>query len=115
MPASAATKTSTKTSSKPDADATTTVIARLRSQLGHAGVIDHPSVRRELRKLDELLASQFDQTGHKPGRHRSPRVEYELTPMGRTLIEPAVTLAERAVEHDPDIVASHEAYDSRRD
>ena len=56
-----------------DADATTSVIARLRNQLGHAGVIDHPSVRRELRKLDELLLSQFDQTaGAKPGRHRSP-------------------------------------------
>jgi len=48
------------------------VIARLRNQLGHAGVIDNPAVRRELRKLDELLLSQFDQTGYKPGRHRSP-------------------------------------------
>ncbi|MCU1688314.1 MAG: transcriptional regulator, HxlR family [Jatrophihabitantaceae bacterium] len=42
-----------------------------------------------------------------------PRVEYELTPMGRTLIEPAVTLAEWAVEHNPDIEASHQAYDTR--
>ncbi|HET7012505.1 MAG TPA: hypothetical protein VFI65_01250 [Streptosporangiaceae bacterium] len=62
----------TATTTKPDADATTTVIARLRNQLGHAGVIDHPSVRRELRKLDELLLSQFDQADYKPGRHRSP-------------------------------------------
>lgn len=44
-----------------------------------------------------------------------PRVEYELTAMGRTLIEPAVTLAEWAVEHNPDIEASHQAYDSRAD
>jgi DNA-binding HxlR family transcriptional regulator len=44
-----------------------------------------------------------------------PRVEYELTAMGRTLIEPAVTLAEWAVEHNPDIEASHQAYDSRDD
>jgi hypothetical protein len=57
---------------KPDADATTTVIARLRNQLGTAGILEHPSVRRELRKLDELLLSQFDQDGYKPGRHRSP-------------------------------------------
>jgi DNA-binding HxlR family transcriptional regulator len=43
-----------------------------------------------------------------------PRVEYELTPMGRTLIEPAVTLAEWAVEHNPDIEANHQAYDTRQ-
>ena len=66
MPASRIIKSGT------DADATSSVIARLRNQLGHAGVIDNPAVRRELRKLDELLLSQFDQTGYKPGRHRSP-------------------------------------------
>jgi hypothetical protein len=66
MPATRTTK------SGSDADATTTVIARLRNQLANAGIIDHPSVRRELRKLDELLLSQFDQAGHTPGRHRSP-------------------------------------------
>jgi DNA-binding HxlR family transcriptional regulator len=43
-----------------------------------------------------------------------PRVEYELTPMGRTLIEPAVMLAEWAVKHNPEIERSHHAYDSRR-
>jgi DNA-binding HxlR family transcriptional regulator len=43
-----------------------------------------------------------------------PRVEYELTPMGRTLIEPAVTLAEWAVEHDPDIQRHQQDYDSRQ-
>ncbi|CUU59063.1 transcriptional regulator [Frankia sp. CcI49] len=43
-----------------------------------------------------------------------PRVEYELTPMGRTLIEPAVALAEWAVEHDPDIGRSQRQYDSRQ-
>jgi DNA-binding HxlR family transcriptional regulator len=42
-----------------------------------------------------------------------PRVEYELTAVGRTLIEPAVTLAEWAVEHNPDIERSHKAYDTR--
>jgi DNA-binding HxlR family transcriptional regulator len=41
-----------------------------------------------------------------------PRVEYELTATGRTLIEPAVTLAEWAIEHNPDIERSHQAYDS---
>ena len=44
-----------------------------------------------------------------------PRVEYELTATGRTLIEPAVALAEWAVDHNPDIERSHEAYDSVND
>jgi DNA-binding HxlR family transcriptional regulator len=43
-----------------------------------------------------------------------PRVEYELTATGRTLIEPAVTLAEWAVEHDPDIERSQREYDARQ-
>jgi len=44
-----------------------------------------------------------------------PRVEYELTPVGRTLIEPAVALAEWAIAHNPDIERSHTSYDSRGD
>lgn len=44
-----------------------------------------------------------------------PRVEYELTATGRTLIEPAVTLAEWAIEHNPGIETSQQAYDSRND
>ena len=43
-----------------------------------------------------------------------PRVEYQLTPMGQTLIPPALTLAEWAVEHNPDIHDSQSAYDSRK-
>jgi DNA-binding HxlR family transcriptional regulator len=42
-----------------------------------------------------------------------PRVEYQLTTMGQTLIPPALTLAEWAVEHNPDIRHSQSAYDSR--
>lgn len=41
-----------------------------------------------------------------------PRVEYELTPTGRTLLQPALALAEWAVDHNPDIERSQEAYDS---
>jgi DNA-binding HxlR family transcriptional regulator len=43
------------------------------------------------------------------------RVEYELTSTGRTLVEPAVTLAEWAVEHNPHVEQSHQACDSRQD
>ncbi|MER5280466.1 helix-turn-helix domain-containing protein [Streptomyces sp. NPDC002809] len=41
-----------------------------------------------------------------------PRVEYELTPRGRTLIEPAVKLAEWAVDNNPGIERSRTTYDS---
>ena len=41
-----------------------------------------------------------------------PRVEYELTAMGRTLIEPAVALAEWAVDNNPGIERNQSAYDS---
>jgi DNA-binding HxlR family transcriptional regulator len=43
-----------------------------------------------------------------------PRVEYELTSLGRTLIGPAVALAEWAVDSNPDIELSQAAYDSRQ-
>jgi DNA-binding HxlR family transcriptional regulator len=42
-----------------------------------------------------------------------PRVEYELTELGRSLVEPAVTLAEWAVEHDPDVGRNQARYDAR--
>jgi DNA-binding HxlR family transcriptional regulator len=41
-----------------------------------------------------------------------PRVEYELTTTGRTLIEPAVALAEWAVDHNPQVERSQAAYDA---
>ena len=42
-----------------------------------------------------------------------PRVEYELTPTGETLVEPAVTLAEWAIRNNPEIERNQQAYDSR--
>lgn len=42
-----------------------------------------------------------------------PRVEYELTPVGRTLIEPSVALARWAIANYPDIEAARAAYDAR--
>ncbi|MEV6107964.1 helix-turn-helix domain-containing protein [Streptomyces sp. NPDC051940] len=43
-----------------------------------------------------------------------PRVEYELTALGRSLIPPALTLAGWAIEHNAEIQASRDAYESRR-
>ena len=42
-----------------------------------------------------------------------PRVEYELTATGRTLIEPAVRLAEWAIDHNAEIARSQQRYDAR--
>ncbi|WP_432947933.1 winged helix-turn-helix transcriptional regulator [Kribbella sp. CA-253562] len=42
-----------------------------------------------------------------------PRVEYELTPLGRTLIEPLAVLVRWAEQHIPDVLAARDAYDDR--
>lgn len=42
-----------------------------------------------------------------------PRVEYELTETGRTLIAPSTAFAEWAIAHHGDIEASRAAYDAR--
>ncbi|MFD0853589.1 winged helix-turn-helix transcriptional regulator, partial [Actinomadura adrarensis] len=42
-----------------------------------------------------------------------PRVEYALTPTGKSLIAPALALAGWAIEHVPDIEASRAAYQAR--
>ncbi|MGP3965331.1 winged helix-turn-helix transcriptional regulator [Nonomuraea sp. 3N208] len=42
-----------------------------------------------------------------------PRVEYALTPTGKSLIPPALALAGWAIEHVPHIEASREAYQTR--
>ncbi|GAA1855344.1 winged helix-turn-helix transcriptional regulator [Microbacterium koreense] len=41
-----------------------------------------------------------------------PRVEYELTDVGRTLIEPATALARWALAHRPAIDAARRRYDA---
>ena len=43
-----------------------------------------------------------------------PRVEYALTDTGRTLIAPAVALAEWAIEQNPAIERSQDDYDARQ-
>ncbi|MFC0622484.1 winged helix-turn-helix transcriptional regulator [Kribbella deserti] len=42
-----------------------------------------------------------------------PRVEYELTPLGRTLIEPLAVLCRWAEQHIPEVLAARDAYDDR--
>ena len=42
-----------------------------------------------------------------------PRVEYELTPMGETLIAPSVALAAWAVANHPDIESARRNYDRK--
>ena len=43
-----------------------------------------------------------------------PRVEYELTDVGRTLIEPSMALASWAIENYPRITAARGRFDSER-
>lgn len=42
-----------------------------------------------------------------------PRVEYELTPLGRTLQAPLAALCSWAEEHIPEVLAARDAYDER--
>jgi hypothetical protein len=53
-----------------EAAATSSVIAKLRQQLRHQNILQHPAVSRELRKLEEQLTAQLTRTGQAGGRHR---------------------------------------------
>jgi hypothetical protein len=57
-----------------DAEATTAaeIIAGLRWRLRRPGLVRHPAVLGELRKLEEQVTTQLEQEDHNPGRHRSP-------------------------------------------
>ncbi|WP_326688970.1 helix-turn-helix transcriptional regulator [Streptomyces sp. NBC_01795] len=44
-----------------------------------------------------------------------PRVEYALTPMGKSLIPPALALAGRAIEHNAQIQSSRAAYGTQHE
>ncbi|SFK53208.1 winged helix-turn-helix transcriptional regulator [Geodermatophilus ruber] len=43
-----------------------------------------------------------------------PRVDYELTALGRTLRAPIAALEQWALDHMADVLAAREAYDARR-
>lgn len=43
-----------------------------------------------------------------------PRVEYELTALGRKLVEPLSALYDWAVEHRPDMLAARKKFEARR-
>jgi hypothetical protein len=62
-----------------EAIATTTAIAGLRRRLKNPGSLDHPSVRRELRKLADELA-ELEDGKRRPGRHRSNVSRLPLPP-----------------------------------
>jgi DNA-binding HxlR family transcriptional regulator len=42
-----------------------------------------------------------------------PRVDYELTALGRTLNGPITAVQQWALDHIPDVLAAREAYDAR--
>lgn len=55
-----------------EAEATTIAIAGLRWRLRHRGVLQHPDVLREFRRLEQDVLALLEQPGQSPGRHRSP-------------------------------------------
>lgn len=54
-----------------EATNTATAIAGLRRRLMRPGILGHPAVQGELRKLEEQVTTQLEQDGRGPGRHRS--------------------------------------------
>lgn len=40
-----------------------------------------------------------------------PRVEYALSPLGRTLIDPVMALADWAIDHEPELRGRRQTYD----
>lgn len=58
-----------------EAAATATVIAGLRWRLRQQETLEHPKVLDELRKLEEQVALQLEQSGRTPGRHRAAAVQ----------------------------------------
>jgi hypothetical protein len=75
-----------------EAAAASTAIAGLRWRLRRQSTLEHPAVRRELRKLDEQLAARLERAGSTPGRHRFPG--------GRAPSRPESGLAEDTDESD---------------
>jgi hypothetical protein len=65
-----------------EAIAITTAIAGLRRRLKRPGSLDHPSVRRELRRLADELA-ELEDGKRRPGRHRSNVSRLPLQPAGQ--------------------------------
>nr|WP_244857995.1 helix-turn-helix domain-containing protein [Agromyces archimandritae] len=41
-----------------------------------------------------------------------PRVEYALTPLGRSLLEPTLALVRWAAEHHPELTTARDRYDA---
>lgn len=59
--------------SDAEAAAIVTAIAGLRWKLRRQGMLEHPAVLQEMRKLEEQIAAQLAHPpGRSPGRHRSP-------------------------------------------
>lgn len=87
-----------------EAAATSTAIAGLRRRLKRHG-IEHPSVRRELGELEELLIIMFEQAG-RPGRHRRQatrpigrQASHQVGDIERSDLKPDPATANTAAEY----------------
>lgn len=76
--------------------------------LEHIPGVSQRMLTRTLRQLERDGLVSRTVYGEVP-----PRVEYALTDTGGTLIEPAIALANWAIDNYPGITASRERYDAR--
>jgi DNA-binding HxlR family transcriptional regulator len=89
-------------------------------ELGRHGACRFTQLRRQLEGVSEKMLTQTLRTLERNGllvRTVYPevpiRVEYELTPLGRTLRGPLKALTEWSVQHIEEVLAAREEYDTR--
>ena len=80
----------------------------------------HGELRRTIQGISQKMLTQTLRSMERDGLvertvidHIPPRVEYALTPLGRTLTEPLVAICHWAMEHLPEVQANQRAYDER--
>lgn len=89
-------------------------------ELGKQGPCRFTRLRNRLAGVSEKMLTQTLRALERDGLVRRTvypavpvRVEYELTSLGETLRVPLKALTEWSVQHLPEVLAAHEAYDHR--
>jgi DNA-binding HxlR family transcriptional regulator len=89
-------------------------------ELGKQGPCRFTQLRNRLSGVSEKMLTQTLRALERDGLVRRTvypavpvRVEYALTPLGETLRVPLKALTEWSVQHLPEVLAAHDAYDNR--
>jgi DNA-binding HxlR family transcriptional regulator len=79
----------------------------------------HGRLRREIDGISQKMLTQTLRSMERDGLvtrrvidQVPPHVEYELTPLGRTLTEPLVAICRWSMDHLPDVQQARAAYDA---